>query len=112
LVINYSTFLITFFSQGITELLFPIKTRSNSSSNVGVDIFKFLSNHSSASVSRDFKTGVRDALKAGRAISLEMKLCAKPYMGLESFVLHWTPLKDEAGVVKWVVLTLGRETRG
>ncbi|KAI7514714.1 hypothetical protein KC347_g419 [Hortaea werneckii] len=112
LIINYSTFLITFFSQGITELLFPIKTRSNSSSNVGVDIFKFLSNHSSASVSRDFKTGVREALKAGRAISLEMKLCAKPYMGLESFVLHWTPLKDEAGVVKWVVLTLGRETKG
>ncbi|KAI7591636.1 hypothetical protein KC343_g18115 [Hortaea werneckii] len=111
LVINYSTFLITFFSQGITELLFPIRTRSNSSPNVGVEIFKFLSNHSGASVSRDFKTSVRDALKAGRAISLEMKLCAKPYMGLESFVLHWTPLKDEAGVVKWVVLTLGRETR-
>lgn len=32
-------------------------------------------------------------------------------MGIERFVLHWTPLKDEKGEVCWVVLTLGNEQR-
>jgi len=47
----------------------------------------------------------------GQPISLELKLCARPYMGIETFVLHWTPLKDEVGAVTWIVLTLGNEKR-
>ena len=76
-----------------------------------MDIFKFLSNHGSGSISYDFKSTVRGALKMGSAVSLELKLCARPYMGFEKFMLHWTPLKDEGGAVAWVVLTLGNEQR-
>ena len=92
-------------------MLFPIKTKNYHAQGAGAEIFKFLSSHSSGSLSWDFKSSVKDALRAGRAISLEMKLCAKPYMGFETFVLHWTPLKDEDGTVKWVVLTLGSDKR-
>jgi len=59
----------------------------------------------------DFKSNVKGALKMGQAISLDLKLCARPYMGFERFVLHWTPLKNEGGAVSWVVLTLGNEQR-
>lgn len=47
----------------------------------------------------------------GRPISLELKLCARPYMDLETFALHWTPLKNESGQVTFIVLTLGNERR-
>lgn len=62
-------------------------------------------------MSWDFKSSVKGALKNGQPISLDLKLCAKPYMGFERFMLHWTPLKDEQGAVAWVVLTLGNESR-
>ena len=68
-------------------------------------------NHSTGSVSWDFKSSVKSALKQGNPISLDLKLCAKPYMGFERFATHWTPLKDEVGTVSWVVLTLGNEQR-
>ena len=111
-MINYSTFLIAFISTGIVDLLFPIKAKPEETGfAVGTDIFKFLSNHGSGSVSWDFRASVKNALKAGNAISLDLKLCAKPYMGFERFALHWTPLKDEKGVVTWVVLTMGNEKR-
>lgn len=74
-------------------------------------MFKFLANHGSGSVSWDYKSAVKNALRMGQPISLELKLCARPYMGFEVFVLHWTPLKDEVGAVTWVVLTLGNERR-
>ncbi|TKA83738.1 hypothetical protein B0A55_00040 [Friedmanniomyces simplex] len=111
-MINYSTYLITFISPGIMDLLFPIKAKSAYHAQaIGSDVFKFLGNHGSGSISWDFKSAVRGALKMGQAISLELKLCARPYMGFERFLLHWTPLKDEGGAVTWVVLTLGNEQR-
>lgn len=74
-------------------------------------MFKFLANHGSGSIGFDFKSAVKSALKLGQPISLDLKLCARPYMGFERFVLHWTPLKDEHEVVAWIVLTLGNEQR-
>jgi hypothetical protein len=82
------------------------------SAAVGTDIFKFIGNHGSGSIGWEFKSAVKNALKAGNPVSLDMKLCARPYMGFEPFVLHWTPLKDETGAVQWVVLTLGSDKRG
>ena len=111
-VVNYSSFLISFVSAGILDLLFPIKAKSAYQAQaVGSDVFKFLANHSSGSLSWDFKSTVKGALKTGQPTSLELMLCAKPYMGFERFVTHWTPLKDEVGAVTWVVLTFGNERR-
>ncbi|KAK0269266.1 hypothetical protein LTS16_003208 [Friedmanniomyces endolithicus] len=112
IIINYSSYLISFISPGIMDLLFPIKAKSAYQAQaIGSDVFKFLGNHGSGSISWDFKSAVKSALKMGQAISLEMKLCARPYMGFERFLLHWTPLKDEVGAVTWVILTLGNEQR-
>ena len=130
-MINYTTFLISFVSSGLLDILFPIKTANKTgnaamnsgnysnavqmvpaSSAVGTDIFKFLSNHGSGSLGWEFKSTVKTALKAGNPVSLDTKLCARPYMGFETFVLHWTPLKDESGAVQWIVLTLGNDKRG
>lgn len=105
--------LIAFVSGGIIDLLFPIKAKTAYHAlAVGSDVFKFLNNHGSGSgTSWEFKSTVKNALKMGQAVSLELKLCAKPTMGIEKFMLHWTPLKDETGGVKWIVLTLGNEQR-
>lgn len=75
---------------------------------VGSDVFKFLGQHSSA-IGRDFKQRVRAALKAGLALSLDLHLRTRRaivFRGDEKFATHWTPLKDEAGRVNWVVLTM------
>ncbi|TKA22964.1 hypothetical protein B0A50_07707 [Salinomyces thailandicus] len=111
IVINYSTFLVTFVSAGVVDMLFPIRAKHYHAQGAGTDVFKFLATHSSGSTSRDFKSNVKNALKMGRAISLDLKLCAKPYMGFETFALHWTPLKNEVGEVGWIVLTLASESR-
>jgi len=109
IVINYSTFFIAFVSGGIGELLyvclinemsltllliscrnsFPIKTKQPGPA-IGQNIFQFLINHGTGSGSWEFKSAVKNALKAGQATSLEMQLCAKPTMGFEKFLLHWT----------------------
>lgn len=95
------------------DLLFPIKAKKNGyyAQAVGTDVFRFLANHGSGSLSWEFKSSVKGALKVGNAITVECKLCARPYMGFEKFLLHWTPLKDEQGGVQWIVLTLGNEQR-
>lgn len=112
IVINYSSFLIAFVSAGLVDLLFAIKAKTAYHAEaVGADVFKFLANHSAGSLGSDYKNAVKRSLKMGQATSLELRLCAKPYMGFERFATHWTPLKDEHGAVTWVVLTLGNEQR-
>lgn len=78
---------------------------------IGSDVFKYLANHSQSSVGSEFKSTVKGSLQMGRPISLELRLCARPYMGFERFLLHWTPLKDEVGRTAWIVLTFGNERR-
>jgi hypothetical protein len=85
-------------------MLYP--ANPNSGQIVGIDVFRFLSLHAH-SLSRDFKSRVKGALKVGAAVSLELSLCTRQYHGFEKFVTHWTPLKDETGKVHFVVLTLG-----
>ena len=88
----------------MVDMLYPSKP--NSGQIVGIDVFRFLGHHAS-SVGRDFKSRVKNAIKVGSAVSLELGLCTRRYMGYERFVTHWTPLKDEGGRVSFVVLTLG-----
>ena len=117
-MINYSTFFISFHSAAMTNLLYPTKAIPNNnlgyspavtqnSTLVGMEIFHYLALHSPASkVSSDFKSRVRTALKYGNAVSVDMTLCTRRYVGFEKFISHWTPLKNEVGEVCWVVVSL------
>ncbi|KAJ9610043.1 hypothetical protein H2200_006373 [Cladophialophora chaetospira] len=116
LVINYSTFFITFHSAGMGSLLYPTKPVPNNNLGhgpnggqlVGMDIFRFFATHSpSGKLSSEFKGRVKGALKYGNPVSIDLTLCTRRYMGFEKFVSHWTPLKNEAGEVAWVVVSLG-----
>lgn len=76
---------------------------------VGSEVFKFFSRHTD-NLSRDYKSRVKAALKAGMAISIDSQLFTRRSMifhGVETFATHWTPLKDEHSRVKWIVVTLG-----
>ncbi|KAK5062497.1 hypothetical protein LTR84_004570 [Exophiala bonariae] len=109
LVINYSTFYISFHSAGAATLLYPARPIPNSSISqiVGMDIFRWLSVHSASKVSSEYKSRVRTALKMGNAVSLDLTMCTRRFMGFEKFATHWTPLKNEAGEIAFVILTLG-----
>ncbi len=74
---------------------------------IGKEAFRFLSKHSAPKLSSGLKSRVREALKAGQAISLDLTLRTRWSMATEKFTAHWTPLKNEAGKVGFVVLTLG-----
>ena len=76
---------------------------------VGTDIFKFISNNATQST-RDYKARVRNALKMGMAISVDIYLETRRsmvYRGDERFATHWTPVKDENAAVQYVVVTMG-----
>jgi hypothetical protein len=111
LVINYSTFFISFYSQGIVDLVYPARPQHRAFAQdlqvVGQDAFRFLAGHSDGSLPGGFKNRVRNALKLGHAVSVELTLCVRRYLGFEKFIVHWTPLKGEKGDVAWVVVTLG-----
>jgi hypothetical protein len=73
-------------------------------------------------VTKALKQTVRDSLRTGKAVSVETGLLtgfeekkSNGWFGAdrdvlrrveEKYVTHWTPLKDEEGRVKWVVLTI------
>lgn len=116
LVINAATFVITFHSSGITTALFPTRPLvspadpnvGSSGSIEGLDVFRFLSSHCpNGKLGGDFKSRVRSSARAGAAVSLEVTLCTNRRMEFEKFVSHWTPLKDGAGEVGFVVCALG-----
>jgi hypothetical protein len=107
LVINLSTFFISFHSTGIIDFLYPYKASPNQVQVIGTEVFKFLSSYAASNTSRDFKSRVKTALRMGQPISIDLTLCTRRYMGFEKFVTHWTPLKDDSGKVDWVILTLG-----
>ncbi|KAK7901032.1 hypothetical protein LTR67_003318 [Exophiala xenobiotica] len=110
LVINYSTMYISFHSAGIATLLYPTKPVPNNtvSQIVGMDVFRLLTTHAQSNkLSSDFKNRVRSSMKMGQAVSLDITLCTRRFMGYEKFATHWTPLKNEANEVSFIILTLG-----
>jgi len=83
------------------------------------DIFKVLSELAPYSSSfKTLKSTVRESLKQGNAVSVEMGLLTgmetrrggfggrSDRRAEERYVGHWTPMKDENGATKWVVLTI------
>ncbi|KAK4940162.1 hypothetical protein LTR10_019697 [Elasticomyces elasticus] len=109
IVINYSTFYISFYSAGIATMLYPTKPvpKNTVSQIVGMDIFRFLEAHAKSKLGSEFKQRVRTSLKMGHATSMDVTLCTRRHMGFERFATHWTPLKNEAHEVGFVILTLG-----
>lgn len=131
LVINASTYIVHFHSAGILDILFPSvpipppsrptthnenqakptspnPLRSRVPSPCGLDIFKFFASHSpEVKLPKGFKDKVRGAVKIGQPISVSLTLCTRRNMGFETFVVHWTPLKDEGGSVQWLIVTMG-----
>lgn len=122
---------ITYYSESMLEfLLFPqlahqAQKHSGFSSRQGPssltlfhrDIFKVLADPPlSAHITKTFKHTVRESIKSGKAVSVEVKLMTgveeekkSARVGsrrVEKFVSHWTVLKDEDGNAHWVVLTI------
>ena len=106
LIVSYDSFAIQFFSLGIADVL-GITNRANENF-VGNNVFKFLAQHT-ASLPREFKSKVKDALRQGQAISASINLFTLKSLarnGDDKFYTHWTACKDEKGVTKYVVVTL------
>ncbi|KAL8950695.1 MAG: hypothetical protein Q9222_003281 [Ikaeria aurantiellina] len=105
-VISYDTFNIKWYSLGLADVLGI--TNRQTQDFVGNNIFKFLAQHT-ATLPREFKSKVKDALKHGQAIAASIGLFTLKSLARQSddkFFTHWTPCKDEKGVVKYVVVTL------
>ncbi|KLU84445.1 hypothetical protein MAPG_03487 [Magnaporthiopsis poae ATCC 64411] len=125
-----SGFIIRFYSAGITEMLHPANNAAGTI--VGTDVFTFLKRNGlpqrpaqqqqqlqqqqgghtvSGDASPEYKDRVQAAVVGqGSPISIEVRMQTRRsavFRGDERFAAHWTPLKDDAGRVGWVVLTLG-----
>ncbi|KAI1618466.1 non-specific serine/threonine protein kinase [Exophiala viscosa] len=109
IVVNYSTFYISFHSAGIASMLYPTKPvpKNTVSQLVGMDVFRFLEAHAKSKLGSEFKQRVRSSLKMGHATSMDVTLCTRRFMGFERFATHWTPLKNETNEVGFVIMTLG-----
>lgn len=116
IVIRADTWIIKYYSAGVIETLIPNSQASGPGVArllVGHDIFHFLKSHQLGNNQPDTRTPVRKAIKSGYPISQGIRLQTRRsavYRGDENFMTHWTPLKNEHGVVHWVVVTLGAMT--
>lgn len=96
---------IHFFSSGVLEML--LIDPSKDTKFVGSEVFAILSQYTT-SLPKDFRTNVKSSIKMGRALSLDINLVTRRSMmtmkGYEKFVSHWTPLKGESALVKFVIV--------
>ncbi|KAK7908843.1 hypothetical protein PG985_016146 [Apiospora marii] len=105
LVVRADTFVIHFYSEGVSEMLHPGNTAGLVT---GQDVFRFFKANM-VSKETDYRSRVRMATRNGNPISVEIRLQTRRsalYRGDERFVTHWTPLKDENSATEWVVITL------
>ena len=77
---------------------------------IGRDVFRVLAD-CTISPPRNFKSDIKRSIDVGQAISATVRLATpRSVTGgssrEQSFVTHWTPLKDEHGAVSHIVLTL------
>ncbi|KAI9741416.1 MAG: hypothetical protein M1818_004222 [Claussenomyces sp. TS43310] len=112
---------VKYFSKGVIELL-GLKDPREIMQIRSKEIFKILSGSSgstSSSFIKDLKNKVRDNVRAGKAVSVDIATLTGPDGNIalgwkpqnekvagEAFTGHWTPLKDGEGKVGWVVLTI------
>lgn len=105
-MIRADTYTISFYSDGVTDILHP----ANNSGGlvVGQEVFRFFKQNM-VTRETDYRARVRAAVRAGQAVSTELRLQTRRsamFRGDERFIAHWTPLKDDAAAVHWVVVTL------
>ena len=94
-----------FFSTGVVDML--LVDPKTDTGFLGNDIFKVLAQYSPM-LSKEFKNRIKTQLRQGRAISADINLATRRSIvthGSERFATHWTPLKNEHAVVKYVVVT-------
>ncbi|KAK8019068.1 hypothetical protein PG990_004206 [Apiospora arundinis] len=105
LVVRADTFVIHFYSEGVSEMLHPGNTAGLVT---GQEVFRFFKTNM-VSKESDYRSRVRLAVRNGQPLSVEIRLQTRRsalYRGDERFVTHWTPLKDESSATEWVVVTL------
>lgn len=105
-IVNAETMMVSFHSAGIKEMLFSARY-TPTTPIVGQDIFKFLAQHATSGLPRDYKSRVRSSVKSGAAVSVDLALSTRRTSGSEIFATHWTPLKNDTNQVAFLVLTLG-----
>jgi phototropin len=126
LVLKYSStssnLSISYYSPGVVDMLCLNLPNGDIAPIYNKDIFKILAEHSlSTAVQRALKLTVRENVKKGNAVSVELGLMTgmetrrggfnimgdrRAVRTEEKYVSHWTPLKDEDGRTRWVVLTI------
>ncbi|MCJ1321536.1 hypothetical protein MMC15_006881 [Xylographa vitiligo] len=105
LVLSYERLAVEFFSTGVVDML--LVDPKTDTGFLGNDIFKVLAQYSPL-LSKDFKNRIKAQLRQGRAISADINLATRRSIvthGSERFATHWTPLKNEHAVVRYVVIT-------
>ena len=123
------TLLIQHYSPGIIDMLCLNLPNGNVVPIFNKEIFKVLQDYASSpsnsSRAKEFRNMVRDAVRVGRAVSFETGLLTgfaerrggggwfsrgedkdRMMRVEETYVTHWTPLKDENGRVTHVVLAI------
>lgn len=105
IVVRADTWVISFYSEGVTEVLNPA---NNVALMVGQDVFRFFKQNM-VGKEMDYRSRVRNAVRMGSPISIELRLQtlrSAKFRGDERFITHWTPLKDQNAGCHWVVVTL------
>ncbi|MCJ1378673.1 hypothetical protein MMC17_001772 [Xylographa soralifera] len=105
LVLSYERLAVEFFSTGVVDML--LVDPKTDTGFLGNDIFKVLAQYSPM-LSKEFKNRIKTQLRQGRAISADINLATRRSIvtqGSERFATHWTPLKNEHAVVRYVVIT-------
>ncbi len=80
------------------------------------DIFRVLGDIS-PSISKAFRSLVKDSISKGKAVSVDLELSTKDGRestprgisktpNVEHYVTHWTPIKDQNGKTKFIVLII------
>lgn len=113
---------ISFFSPGVVDMLCLNLPNGGIASIYHKDIFKVLGEHAtSSSMHKSLKNTVRDNIRRGTAVSVELGLLTgtetrrsgftaiterRGARAEEKYVSHWTPCKDEEGRTSYVILTI------
>jgi hypothetical protein len=94
-------------------MLNPANNLAGISGIGGTEVFRFLRQNMAQQQQgyhlNDLKQQVRSAIRVGHPLSAEIRLATKRsavFRGDEKFLTHWTPVKDEAAVTVYVVITM------
>jgi hypothetical protein len=85
---------------------------------IGRDVFKVLGERSVV-MAKTFKSSVKESLRVGKPISADISISTRSFSSRNSsehtrinqyYVTHWTPVKDEKGAVRFVIVTFTKRS--